>query len=215
MTMTAMTMVLTLARRWQVRLRTAWRPLRVDLQPVPLGNRGESDGGRLSELMVMPGQSAVAIEAAVQGWAQWCAEHAGACVEVALSAHWLLVTVGEDAPAVWQHYYGVSEDELGQHWVRRQVDMGAGQALHCAMPRALLDGVQAAARAHAIKLVWMGPWWIRQLEQHVRAQRDLGECLQPWSACEPGLTVRASLAWEGHARQPVQVRQLWCEAEAA
>lgn len=201
MTMTSMKMVQTLARRWQVRLRTAWKPLRVDLQPVAL--------------VGMPGQSNEAIEAALQGWAQWCAEHAGACVEVALSAHWLLVTVGADAPSVWQHYYGVSEDELHQQWVRRQVDLGGGQALHCAMPRALLDGVQAAARAQAIKLVWVGPWWIRELEQHMQAQRELGESLQPWLAYEPGLTVRASLEWEGHARQSVQVRQLWCEAEAA
>lgn len=209
------TVLKNLIRRVHTRLRTAVQPLRVDLWPVRQSPTTSEDNGSNAESIGMPGQSSAAIELALRVWAQWCAEHAGACVEVALSSHWLLLTVGDDALAVWQHYYGLSEDELQQHWVRRHVQVGAGQALHCAMPRALLEGLQEAARTHHIKLVWAGPWWIRELEQHVRAQQESGESLQPWSAREPGLTLHASLARQEGARQPVQLRQIWCEAGGA
>ena len=182
------------------RVRTQWRPLSVSLRPA--------------QTTAQSGQWLPAFDDALVEWAQWCEQHPGACVAVALSAHWLLVAVTDEPAASWQHYYGLTEDELAQNWLIRSVDVGNSQ-LHCAMPKALMDGVQQAARAHAVKVIWAGPWWVRDLQDHVADQISLGGSIQPWSVQEPGLSVHASLTWDESNQPHVQLRQVWCEAEAA
>ncbi|MGE5452836.1 MAG: hypothetical protein ACM3VZ_13470 [Acidobacteriota bacterium] len=166
------------------------------------------------QLEAAPGQWMPAVEDALATWSDWCATHPGACAQVGLSAHWLLIAVAEDAAETWQYYYGVSTQDLARDWLVRSVSTGAGQ-LHCAVPRALIEGLTAQARAHGVTIQWAGPWWIHDLERHVHEQVLAGASVQPWSAHEPGLRVHASLSWNESARPPIQLRQVWCEAEAA
>lgn len=182
------------------RLRTQWRPLPVDLRPTCVEPP--------------PGQWLPVIDEALATWADWCASQPGACAVVNLSAHWLLVAVADDAPATWQHYYGLSAQDLARDWVLRSVAVGATR-LHCAIPKALIDGVKNTAREHGVSVQWAGPWWVRDLERHVLAQRQLGNSVQPWSTQEPGLRIHASLSWDEAASPSLQLRQVWCEAEAA
>lgn len=182
------------------RVRTQWRPLTVSLRP--------------SQTTAPSGQWLPAFDDALVEWGQWCEQNPGACVSVDLSAHWLLVAVADDPAESWQHYYGLNGDELAQNWLIRSVDVGLSQ-LHCAMPRSLIDGIQDVARQHAVKVLWAGPWWVRDLQDHVAAQIGQGERIQPWSVQEPGLSVHASLTWDAEVKPHVHLRQVWCEAEAA
>lgn len=182
------------------RLRTQWRPLPFSLRPV--------------NLQVAPGQWLPATDDALSAWSDWCANQSGACAEVGVSAHWQLVAVSDDALASWQHYYGLSADELAQDWLVRSVKVGDTQ-LHCAVPKTLINALTATAKEHGVKVQWVGPWWIRDLEQHVLDQIKQGDSVQPWMAAEPGLRIHASLAWDESAQPPVQLRQVWCESEAA
>ncbi len=182
------------------RLRTQWRPELVSLRPP--------------QRHLAPGQWMPALDEALSFWADWCASHSGACAQVSLSAHWLLVAVADDAPATWLHYYGLSTEDLDRDWLVRSVSVGATH-LHCAVPKALIDGITTHAREHGVAVQWVGPWWIRDLERHVQAQVQAGQSVQPWSAHEPGLRIHASLSWDESAQPPVQLRQVWCEAEAA
>ena len=116
--------------------------------------------------------------------------------------------------ALWKDPNGLTEDELAQNWLIRSVDVGNSQ-LHCAMPKALMDGIKQAARENAVKVIWAGPWWVRDLQDHVVAQIRQGESIQPWSIQEPGLSVHASLTWDESKKPHVHLRQVWCEAEAA
>ena len=124
------------------------------------------------------------------------------------------MAVADEPTAAWQHYYGLSDDELAQNWLIRSVSVGLSQ-LHCAVPKALMDGIKLAARQHAVKVIWAGPWWIRDLQDHVVEQIRQGESIQPWSTREPGLSVHASLTWDESKKPRVHLRQVWCEAEAA
>ena len=158
-----------------------------------------------------PGQWLPKTEGALAAWADWCASQSGACAEVSVSAHWQLVAVADDAMAAWQHYYGLSADELAQDWVVRSVKVGDTQ-LCCAVPRTLVEALKATAQQHHVQLQWVGPWWIRDLEQHVADQIQQGDSVQPWVTTEPGLRIHASLAWDESASPKVQLRQVWCES---
>lgn len=182
------------------RLRTQWHPLPVSLRPT--------------QFQAGPGQWLPPFDGALSIWSDWCAEQSGACAEVGLSAHWQLVAVADDAMASWQHYYGLSAQDLANDWVVRSVKVGASP-LHCAVPKALIDGLAHTAKQHGVQIQWAGPWWIRELQQHVAEQIKQGDSVQPWSAAESGLRVHASLSWDEAASPRVQLRQVWCEAEAA
>ncbi|HET8869948.1 MAG TPA: hypothetical protein VFM48_05850 [Aquabacterium sp.] len=179
------------------RLRTTWRPLSVDLRP--------RDWHRPA------GQWWPVLEPALTDWAHWCEQHRGACVNVALSSHWMLVAVSDDAAALWHHYYGLDEVTLSTQWLRRSVKVGEG-ILHCALPKALMEGLQSTARTHAVHIRWAGPWWLAALQSHLQNEQAKDQGPANWSGQEPGVRVHAELFWEG--TRP-QIRQVWCEAEAS
>lgn len=170
----------------------SWRkPLRYDLMPLVLAPHG--------------GQPAYAD--ALSQWAQWCEQHAGARVKVCVSAHWCLVALAEHPQAVWQQYHGLTEEAIQTEWVVRQLPVGEGRMLACAVPRALMQAIIAHARQHHVQLAWVGPWWMPSLAQSMAQSEPSAKA---WVEQEPGLKVCAQFETQPGATH--QLHQLWCEA---
>ena len=182
------------------RLRTSWHPVGVTLRPM-VGSKAAGPSAN----MWVPG-----FDEALQAWGQWCEANHGACVSLGLSARWLMVAVGDDAPATWQHYYGMSPEVLGADWIQRSVPVGS-TPLHCAAPSGLIKGIQEAAAQHHVQLQWVGPWWSHELERHMAdlALNDMPA--DAWATAEPGLRIHATLARDADKPKQVHLQQLWCE----
>jgi hypothetical protein len=167
------------ALRWlhrQVRIvRSSWQPPRLAL--------GCAEG------------DAAAAQAA---FAAWCAQHAGARIDLGLGAALVQVCV---APAA------LAQAELRDYAGRQLAhyfDGAAGAAagapdsgwtvaassqpevpLACAAPRALVAALQAAARAHGVRLRSLGPWWAQPAQAWLQGVADDG-ATRIWLAREPG-----------------------------
>lgn len=175
----------------QRRLRTSVRPLSVRLVPATLAK----ESGAL-----VPGHEAV-----LAAWRQWCEGHAGSHCHVALSAHWLLgfaAAPGQVASS-WEHYFGLGDATLAEQWRVRHI-VGHGEvSVVCAAPRALVQGLQAVAREHGVKILWMGPWWAPEVQGWLGQSEPGGD---HWDAREAGLVT--------HLRRQVEdgtLCQLWTE----
>ncbi|MES2089037.1 MAG: hypothetical protein V4532_03505 [Pseudomonadota bacterium] len=169
-----------------------WRPLQVFLRaPTP-----------------QAGLEALA--AALAAWAQWCEQHAGRACELALSGHGLISCAAPQAQALtqWDHYLGLSAATLAQSWVLRSVQVPGGD-LSCAAPRALIDGLHKVARAHQVKLHWVGPWWARHAQRWL-ATAGAAQTLQ---AREPGLVTYLQTSPNEQGKPALS--QVWTEASDA
>lgn len=151
-----------LMARWRGRLRTWRSPHRLMLTARPHA----------------PGQAHV-LEAAIQAFADWAACNEGAAVDLALSSHFLLMSVGEpgaiaddqalreQARSRWAHYLDLQAEHIDADWcVQTSLDGGRSPvALACAVPRGLMQGLQQVARQHGLKLLALRPWWAEALQQ--------------------------------------------------
>ena len=160
--------------RWARGLRTAWHPHRLAL-----------------------GAAELDAEAACAVFAGWCAQHAGSRLHLGLGAALVQICVAPAALAQAElrdyagrqlaHYFGggsaVGSSDGG--WTvaaSSQPDV----PLACAAPRALVAGLQAAARAHGVRLLSLGPWWARAAQAWLlQAPQDDGHT-RVWLAREPG-----------------------------
>ncbi|MFT3858858.1 MAG: hypothetical protein QM742_15630 [Aquabacterium sp.] len=177
------------------------------------------------------------IDAALEDFERWCQAHAGAVCDVALSGRWLLSCVVPDeaneqaeemplsqggrgpardpleamrayAERQWDHYLGLDAGDLARQWVVRPLMQGQVR-LVCAMPSDLLEGLTRHAKAHAVVLRRVRPWWIC--------------ALQAWMAAEPGQTALAMAErtaggqfitwarWSGRPSQGGVLESIWSE----
>ncbi|RZL00973.1 MAG: hypothetical protein EOP36_13440 [Rubrivivax sp.] len=177
------------------RVLTATRPVPVVLRPGP----------------VFKEPSALVLDhaAALVDWQSWCQANAGSHCQLALSAHWLLslAAPAEQVASSWEHYFGISPTVLAEQWLVRSVAGHNGVSLVCAVPRSLVDDLQAAARAHGVKVTWMGPWWAPEVQTWL-AQADQPE---HWEAREPGLVTHLKRQASAIASQDVTLSQVWTE----
>jgi hypothetical protein len=207
----------TLGRLWSMlcaRVRTSWAPHSVWLapglsaEPAPIGS--EALSGASPEL-------------AMEAWCRWCDAHAGSCVELGLSGHWLWSTV-PDMPAdsgsgarlqatsikqarmQWSHYLGYEEAALDEAWLWRAVP-AAGSPLVCALPYAVLDALQDVAQAHHVSLQWAGPWWLRGVQVWMASSE--GDGGTQLCAVEPGLVTHLERSVGGE--QPSRLVRVWTE----
>ena len=187
-------------RRLQARLRSTWRPLTVAL----LAPRHAPGDAVATE---------AAINAALDALDAWAAEHEGVNVAVQLSTRWMLCCATPDAADAlqareaaqqqWAHYFGLTPEALASEWQLNEV-VHAGTAttldvrLVCAVPRALIDGLNAVARERGLALQAAMPWWAEGLQ--AACERDLAEhpaTAQPegsqrsWAWAEPGVLTQA------------------------
>ncbi|RZI84069.1 MAG: hypothetical protein EOP38_10340 [Rubrivivax sp.] len=127
-------------------------------------------------------------EAALAAWDQWCAQHAGAQCELALSGHWLMACAAPPDQALqqWDHYMGLSAATMAQAWVLRSVETKPF-TLACAAPLAFIDGLRKVAAQHKVTLAWVGPWWARPVQRWLAGAPQSGEHLV--QAREPGLST--------------------------
>lgn len=180
---------------------------------------------RVLHVQAGPWASGAAWDAAAGSFAAWCAEHLGERCVIGLSSQCLLHAVvsadlsEQDAIAQavqqWAHYMDVDAAELDEHWLLRRVTV-AGQHLVSAAPMGLIEALQVAARAHGVRLAWVGPWWARGVQSWLhelgRAQGlppDASEATATLRAQEPGLVVHveASVA----PGQAARLQRLWVE----
>lgn len=194
---------------WRRRLSTWHRPVKLMLRAGPHA----------------PAQPDV-LAAAVAAFAAWASEHAGAVVELKLSSHFLLM--GTDAAAAdadalrasvaerWAHYLDLNEAELQQAWcVQTTLDLGAAPvAVACALPRALVEGLQDVARQHRLRLLALQPWWVEGLMAawlalpRVQAGDEAADAVRHWTWTEGDWQTRVSAEAHGRAWR---LRELnWC-----
>lgn len=129
---------------------------------------------------VMLAAQGVAMDAAVQAFEDWAAQHEGAAVELGLSSHCLLMLADDGATASggaqalreraierWTHYLDLPADGFETEWqVHTSLDLGPSPvALACAVPRAFCDGLREVAQRHGVKLLSIQPWWVGGLQQ--------------------------------------------------
>lgn len=181
-------------RRLQARLRSTWQPLTVALLAPPH----------------VPGDATAtdaAINAALDAFDAWAAEHEGVNVAVQLSSRWLLccatpeaangVQARELAQQQWAHYFGLEAEQLNAEWLTADVLQGEVK-LVCAVPRALTEGLKDVARERGLQLQAAMPWWAEGLQAalttHALAlpattQTEGSPCAWAWA--EPGLLTQA------------------------
>lgn len=178
---------------WRRRLSTWHRPVKLMLRAGPHA----------------PAQPDV-VSAAVAAFADWASEHAGAVVELKLSSHFLLMGAdpeASDADALrasvaerWAHYLDLNEADLQQTWcVQTTLDLGAAPvAVACALPRALVEGLQGVARQHRLRLLALQPWWAEgllaawQALPRVPAGDQAVDAVQHWAWAEGDWQTRVS-----------------------
>ncbi len=178
-----------LLRRWRHRLASWRRPL-----ALMLPADAQSSGG------------AHAVNELTQVFDAWAAVHAGAAVELSLSSHVLLMLADgdlTDAQALreraierWAHYLDLPAGSFDTDWlVQTSLDeVAAPVAVACAVPNALVDGLQAVARRHGLALRALQPWWAGSLAS---AWRDLPP---PTDGQATRLWVWREGAWQTQAR---------------
>lgn len=185
-------------RRLQARLRSTWQPLTVALLAPPhvLGDVTATDA---------------AINAALDAFDAWAAEHEGVNLAVQLSSRWLLccatpeaangAQARELAQQQWAHYFGLEAEQLNAEWQTVDVLHSGARAaaqgdvkLVCAVPRALIDGLKDVARERGLQLQAAMPWWAEGLQAALAAA--LPAPTQPegstraWAWAEPGLLTQ-------------------------
>ena len=189
-------------RRLQARLRSTWQPLTVALLAPPhvLGDVTATDA---------------AINAALDAFDAWAAEHQGVNVAVQLSSRWLLccatpeaangVQARELAQQQWAHYFGLEAEQLSAEWLTLDVLHGGARAasrgdvkLVCAVPRALISGLKDVARERGLQLQAAMPWWAEGLQDALVADAvAVPAAAQPegstraWAWAAPGLLNQA------------------------
>lgn len=141
-------------QRLRSRVQSAWRPA------MPLFVFGAAD-------------KAGDWSAVLQGFASWCTLHEGQRCTVGLSGRCVLSRVAapdltldeasQQALQQWAHYLDMDEASLRQDWVWRQV-AAPGAHLLSAAPRGLIEGLQARAAEHGVRLEWVGPWWAQGVQ---------------------------------------------------
>lgn len=158
-------------------------------------------------------------------FAAWCAGHVGERCVIGLSSECLLqalvsVELNEQealAQAVqqWAHYMDVDGAELEANWLLRRVTV-AGQHLVSAAPAGLVATLTAAAKAHAVRLAWVGPWWahgvqnwLDELGYAADLSSDADGAVVTLQAREPGLTVHVQAAVA--KGQAARLQRLWIE----
>ncbi|HEX5373590.1 MAG TPA: hypothetical protein VFW84_12735 [Aquabacterium sp.] len=191
-------------------LRTLQRPASVLLLPgQPMSGPHES------------GWPVASHDDALMAWRDWCVAQAGRRCRIALSCQWVMsgvVPMSEAATAheaqslmarQWDHYVNVGAEQLAAQGLVRTTR--AGQSwLVCAMPRALVQDLQALAHAHGVGVVWMGPWWAAGAQRWWShgARHGAGSAPRQLCAQEPGWSTR----WIAEADQ---VSRLWVEPSIA
>ena len=177
-------------RRLQARLRSTWRPLTVVLMAPPH----------------VPGDAS-AIDASLDAFDAWADAHEGVHVDVQLSGCWLLCCATPEAATApqarelalqqWSHYFGLSAEQVAAEWQVAEVLHGDVK-LVCAVPRALIEGLQEVAREHGLSLQSAMPWWAESLQTAWEAcLREAPATTQPegatrqWAWAEPGLLNQA------------------------
>lgn len=185
-------------RRLQARLRSTWRPLTVALLAPPH----------------VPGD-ADAIDAALDAFDAWAADHEGVSLAVQLSSRWLLccatpeaangTQARELAQQQWAHYFGLEAEQLNAEWLGAEALQDAARAatqgdvkLVCAVPRALVEGLKDVARERGLQLQAAMPWWAESLQDALGAlAAEQPAPTQPegstraWAWAEPGLLTQA------------------------
>ncbi len=108
---------------------------------------------------------------ALLAWRQWCLANAGRRVRLALSCQWVLSglihegDVGGAAQASermarqWMNHGAPMTTTNDGGWRWRATRVGDAW-LVCATPETLVGDILAVARAHGVKLIWLGPWWV-------------------------------------------------------
>lgn len=156
-----------------------------------------------------PGEPA-AIESGVQALSKWAQANAGARLEVGLSARWLLCAATphaetaqqamQEAAAQWAHYLGLDEASLPDEWVCMPV-MDPAVRMVCAVPRALVEGLQEGARQHGVRVQAVLPWWAFDLQARLGQLAmspepahavEAADALE-WAWLEPGWCTRVTL----------------------
>ena len=138
----------------------------------------------------------------MQALAEWAAEHAGARLDLGLSARWLLCAATPQAQTAqqalemathqWVHYMGLDETDLSQAWVCLPI-LSPAARLVCAAPRVLIEGMQEAARQHGVRLQAVLPWWAFGLQnqlRHAPAESLEAGAMADWAWLEPGWSTR-------------------------
>lgn len=134
-----------------------------------------------------------AIEAALDAFDAWAAElaptQAGAALSLGLSSRWWLVLATPEADSAeaalatarqqWSHYFELDADTLAAQW-QATVVWQAGARLVCALPQALVDGLQDIARTHGLRLQALMPWWALGLQQALADAAPTGAEVQRW-----------------------------------
>lgn len=167
---------------------------------------------RSHTLFLQPLAGQEGFEAALQAWEQWCAQHAGSRCELALSSQWVMPCAGAPAQALpqWAHYMDLNEAVIDASWVLRATD--AAPALSCIAPRALIEGLQQAARQHRVSLDWVGPWWAWAVQGWLN-QADAGSTVddkvRTLEVIEPAMVTRVRMAASDDRRQTLD--QVWTQ----
>lgn len=120
-----------------------------------------------ADVLASPG---AALEPALQAFSAWCEAHPGTVCELGLSGAWMLTSVSpsgwtreaahEHALRQWQHYGGLESEDIQANWLLRALKVTHAQ-FTCAVPIALVQGLQEVARTHGVQLVGVTPWWLR------------------------------------------------------
>lgn len=173
-----------------------------------------------------PGDPA-AIEAGVRALSEWARSNAGARLEVGLSARWLLCAATpqaetaqqamQEAAVQWAHYLGLDEASLPDEWVCMPV-MDPAVRMVCAAPRALVEGLQEAARQHGVRLQAVLPWWAFELQSRLGQLAMSPELAHPgeaadaleWAWLEPGWCTRVALRRLSGSQEPAwSLDRIW------
>ncbi len=189
-------------RRLQARLRSTWQPLTLALLAPPHALGDVTATG-------------AAIDAALDAFDAWAAEHEGVNVAVQLSSRWLLccatpeaangAQARELAQQQWAHYFGLEAEQLNAEWLTVDALQGGAKTaalgdvrLVCAVPRALIDGLKDVARERGLQLQAAMPWWAEGLQDALGALAAAQPApTQPegsthtWAWTEPGLLTQA------------------------
>ncbi|WP_152606398.1 hypothetical protein [Aquabacterium sp. NJ1] len=178
-------------------------------------------------LYVQPGSLAADApwDAVAESLAAWCTDHVGERCVIGLSSQCLLHALVSDdlsehdaiAQAVqqWAHYMDVDAAELEANWLLRRVTV-AGQHLVCAVPLGLIEALQTVARAHGVRLAWVGPWWAHGVQSWL-SHPGLAAGMPPDAngatvtlvAQEPGLLVHVQASVM--PRRPARLQRVWVE----
>ncbi len=184
-------------RRLQARMRSTWHPLTVAMLAPPH----------------VPGDAS-AMDAALDALDAWAEGHEGVNLDVQLSSRWLLCCATPDASSAaqahemaqqqWEHYFGLEAEQFHADWLVTEVMHGGSKAgpqahvkLVCAVPRALINGLNDVARERGLRLQAAMPWWAESLQvtwdacvvgTPAATQRE-GSGRQ-WAWAEPGLLTR-------------------------